>query len=244
MPPAVAWVTPRPSSQRGRRPIPSKWLPDNACAVYRPSRRPRAPFERVWGAQAFAIQWPSDVEQVCNQPGPSPANDPMPAHLPELDRGRAAATFDQMAQSIASYEASATSAICKMRWRASCRRSSTASCKGGTGRVSTRLSLIRANRWPGSAPQAPGHAVARDHALPFPAKKRVRLIVPSRGLFLVPGTPLRWGFFNAWGPPTEVAPTLIGSKFLEKKRVIQIKNPAEWTRRGLARAHPPRTREK
>jgi cytochrome c peroxidase len=83
-------------------------LPDNACAVYRASQRPyRALFETVWGAQAFAIQWPSDVEQACNQPGPPPASDPMPVHLTEIDRGRAAATFDQMAQSIASYEASA-----------------------------------------------------------------------------------------------------------------------------------------
>src|SRR5207253_3985358 len=54
-------------------------LPDFACAVYRASQRPyRALFEMVWGAQAFAIQWPSDVAQVCNQPGPPPANDPMP----------------------------------------------------------------------------------------------------------------------------------------------------------------------
>ena len=83
-------------------------LPDIACAVYRASQRPyRALFERKWGAQAFAIGWPGDVEQVCNQPGPPPANDPMPVHLTELDRGRAAATFDQIAQSIAGYEASA-----------------------------------------------------------------------------------------------------------------------------------------
>src|ERR1700760_114775 len=83
-------------------------LPDNTCAVYRASQRPyRALFERVWGAQAFAIQWPSDVEQVCNTPGPPPANDPAPVHLSAGDRGRAAATFDQMAQSMASYEASA-----------------------------------------------------------------------------------------------------------------------------------------
>jgi cytochrome c peroxidase len=83
-------------------------LSDSACAVYRASERPyRALFERIWGVQAFAIQWPSDVEQVCNQPGPPPANDPMPVHLTEFDRGRAAATFDQMAQSIAGYEASA-----------------------------------------------------------------------------------------------------------------------------------------
>jgi len=81
---------------------------DIACAVYRAGQRPyRNLFEAVWGQQAFAIQWPTDVEQVCNQPGPPRANDPMPIHLTQLDRGRAAATFDQMAQSIAGYEASA-----------------------------------------------------------------------------------------------------------------------------------------
>jgi cytochrome c peroxidase len=83
-------------------------LPDIACAVYRASRRPyRALFERVWGPQAFAITWPADVAQVCDQPGPPPANDPTPVHLSADDRGHASATFDQMAQSIAGYEASA-----------------------------------------------------------------------------------------------------------------------------------------
>jgi cytochrome c peroxidase len=83
-------------------------LPDIACAVYRASQRPyRTLFESVWGKQAFAMGWPNDVEQVCDQPGPPSANDSMPVHLSELDRGRAAATFDQMAQSIAGYEASA-----------------------------------------------------------------------------------------------------------------------------------------
>jgi cytochrome c peroxidase len=83
-------------------------LPDIACAVYRAAQRPyRGLFEAVWGQQAFAIQWPSEVEQVCNEPGPPPANDPTPVHLTQLDRGRASATFDQMAQSIAEYEASA-----------------------------------------------------------------------------------------------------------------------------------------
>jgi cytochrome c peroxidase len=83
-------------------------LPDIACAVYRASQRPyRGLFEVVWGQQAFAIQWPSDVEQVCNRPGPPTGNDEMPVHLTPVDRGRAAATFDQMAQSIASYEAAA-----------------------------------------------------------------------------------------------------------------------------------------
>jgi cytochrome c peroxidase len=83
-------------------------LSDIACAVYRASQRPyRDLFQKVWGAQAFAIAWPNDVEQVCSRPGPPPANDPKPVHLSDADRGRAAATFDQMAQSIAGYEASA-----------------------------------------------------------------------------------------------------------------------------------------
>jgi cytochrome c peroxidase len=83
-------------------------LPDIACAVYRASQRPyRALFESVWGVQSFAVAWPGDVEQVCNRPGPATAVDPLPVHLSSIDRGRAGATFDQMAQSIAGYEASA-----------------------------------------------------------------------------------------------------------------------------------------
>ncbi|MGY4432903.1 cytochrome c peroxidase [Bradyrhizobium sp. F1.13.1] len=82
-------------------------LPDVACAVYRASQRPyRSLFEAVWGAQAFTINWPANTEDVCNQPGPPAAGDPAPVHLSVVDRGRAAATFDQMAQSIAGYEAS------------------------------------------------------------------------------------------------------------------------------------------
>ena len=50
-------------------------LPDIACAVYRASQRPyRAMFESVWGTQSFAITWPGDVEEVCNQPGPPTAS--------------------------------------------------------------------------------------------------------------------------------------------------------------------------
>jgi cytochrome c peroxidase len=83
-------------------------LSDIACAVYRASQQPyRALFEKVWGQQAFAIAWPGDVEQVCDRPGPPPASDPLPVHLSPTDRGRAGATFDQMAQAIANYEASA-----------------------------------------------------------------------------------------------------------------------------------------
>src|ERR1700675_917673 len=83
-------------------------LPDIACAVYRASLRPyRGLFESVWGPQAFAIAWPGDVEGVCDRPAPPAAAEPLPVHLSPIDRGRVGTTFDQMAQSIASYEASA-----------------------------------------------------------------------------------------------------------------------------------------
>src|SRR5271167_755771 len=83
-------------------------LPDIACAVFRASQRPyRALFENVWGPQAFAIAWPTDVEQVCDRPGPPTSREALPVHLSSVDRGRVGTTFDQMAQSIAGYEASA-----------------------------------------------------------------------------------------------------------------------------------------
>ena len=82
-------------------------LTDPACEVHRASQRPyRGLFEQVWGKQAFAIAWPKDVETICNQPGPSPVNDPLPVHLDAADRGTASTTFDQIAQSLAGYEAS------------------------------------------------------------------------------------------------------------------------------------------
>jgi len=57
-------------------------------------------FEAVWGRQAFSRR-PPDVEQVCDQPGPPATHGLTPVHLTELDRGPAAATFDQSAQAIA-----------------------------------------------------------------------------------------------------------------------------------------------
>jgi cytochrome c peroxidase len=60
----------------------------------------------VWGAQGFAIHWPTDVNTVCNRPGPTPASDPLPLHLARVDRGIAQTTFDHIAQSIAAYETS------------------------------------------------------------------------------------------------------------------------------------------
>jgi cytochrome c peroxidase len=82
-------------------------MSDPACVVRRLSQSVYRPlFETVWGEQAFAIQWPADVEQVCSKPGPAPASDPFPVHLGKVERGRSNATYDQFAQSISLYEAS------------------------------------------------------------------------------------------------------------------------------------------
>jgi cytochrome c peroxidase len=71
------------------------------------SRGPyRAYFERLWGAQSFAIHWPDNVEHVCSTPGPAASTDPLPVHLNAVDRGIASATFDDMALAMASFEAS------------------------------------------------------------------------------------------------------------------------------------------
>jgi cytochrome c peroxidase len=84
-------------------------LPDTACAVYRIATGAYAPlFELLWGQSSFAIQWPADVEQVCNQPAPAPASDPLPVHLSATDRQASNDAYDHMALAMAQYEASPT----------------------------------------------------------------------------------------------------------------------------------------
>jgi cytochrome c peroxidase len=82
-------------------------LPDSACVVYRVSQRPyRDLAEALWGPQALAIHWPTNVEQICGSPGPAPASDPLPVHLSPLGRGSSDRTFDQFAEAIATFESS------------------------------------------------------------------------------------------------------------------------------------------
>jgi cytochrome c peroxidase len=82
-------------------------LIDPACMVYRMSQRPyRSMAERLWGGQAFAVQWPTNVKEVCDRPGPAPDSDWLPLHLGAVDRGIAQTTFDQIAQAIAAFESS------------------------------------------------------------------------------------------------------------------------------------------
>jgi cytochrome c peroxidase len=80
---------------------------DAACVVYRASGRPYRPLaERLWGAQAFAIRWPADVQTICDRPGPATKADPLPVHLTAVDRGIVQASFDKIAEAIAAYEGS------------------------------------------------------------------------------------------------------------------------------------------
>src|SRR5439155_13669925 len=79
---------------------------DTVCLVRRLSHTPyKSFFELVWGAQSFAITWPSDTDRMCDKPGPPAADDPQPVHLSAADRGRSNSTYDQFALAIAAYEA-------------------------------------------------------------------------------------------------------------------------------------------
>lgn len=82
-------------------------LSDAACVVYRISTGAyKDIFTSVWGTQAFAIRWPSDVETICNTPAGVFGSNDTPLALSKEDRGLANATYDQYALSITAYESS------------------------------------------------------------------------------------------------------------------------------------------
>ena len=99
-----------PSSEQAAGPLvnPAEMgLPDPACAVQRVSLRPYRPlFEAVWGAHAFDIRWPADVDEICGRPGPPSPSNPIPVHLSEPDRERASLAYDQIGLAIRAFEAS------------------------------------------------------------------------------------------------------------------------------------------
>ena len=75
-------------------------LPDSACVVYSVcSATYPVSFEEVWGAGACDIAWPADVEPVCATEGGSVA-------LSAADRAKSDMAYDEIALSIAAYEAS------------------------------------------------------------------------------------------------------------------------------------------
>ncbi len=79
-------------------------LPDNACVVYRvcnpvvPENYPIS-FQEVWGPESCAIGWPIDIETVCAMEGAM-------VELSDEDRFKAERAYDNIALSIAAYEAS------------------------------------------------------------------------------------------------------------------------------------------
>ena len=76
-------------------------LPDSACVVYYVCTAPAYPvsFEAVWGDGACDISWPIDVESVC-------ASEGVTVDLSTEDRAKSDMAYDNIALSIASYEAS------------------------------------------------------------------------------------------------------------------------------------------
>jgi len=75
-------------------------LPDSACVVYQVSTGSYpVSFEEVWGTGVGAINWPGDVEAVC-------ATEDTTVTLSDEDRVRSNQAYDQIALSIAAYEAS------------------------------------------------------------------------------------------------------------------------------------------
>jgi cytochrome c peroxidase len=80
---------------------------DSACIIYKISVGQYASlFKTVWGADSFAMTWPSNVAQICAQPGPPPADNPYPVQLSASDRALSNTDFDHFAMAIAAYEAS------------------------------------------------------------------------------------------------------------------------------------------
>ncbi len=106
---AVGSAIPLRSKPRGHRPTPWKWrCPILPAPPIAPRSDPVARFQQVWGKQAFAITWAADAGHECDTPGPSPGGVP-PQRLDTVQRGLASDTYDRMAESIASFEASAES---------------------------------------------------------------------------------------------------------------------------------------
>jgi cytochrome c peroxidase len=76
-------------------------LPDNACVVYKVCTSPMYGelFQQVWGPEVCDIMWPSDIESVCMMEGSM-------VFLSDEDRIKVETAYDDIALSIAAFEAS------------------------------------------------------------------------------------------------------------------------------------------
>jgi cytochrome c peroxidase len=84
-------------------------FPDTACIIFRLSRAVYRPlFETVFGEESFAINFPSDTEQICSTPGGAAVfgGSTTPVHLSVADRTISNNDYDHWAQSLDAYEQS------------------------------------------------------------------------------------------------------------------------------------------
>jgi cytochrome c peroxidase len=107
---ATGLITGSPSSDQALVPFVSPFemaLPDPACAVRRIAVGPYATlFANIWGTASLAITFPADTDRLCARPNNNGA-DQTPVPLEKEDRARATLTFEQIAETVGTYEGSA-----------------------------------------------------------------------------------------------------------------------------------------
>ena len=82
-------------------------LPDTACITFRLSQAVYRPlFEEVWGAGSFAINFPSNTEQICDTPNGAAifGGSATPVNLSPADRTRSNNVYDEWGLSLSAYE--------------------------------------------------------------------------------------------------------------------------------------------
>ena len=101
---ATGWKLGNPAADQAQGPFLNPMeqaLPDSACVVYRvcTATTYSVSFEDVWGAGACEIQWPANVDTTCATEGGMVSLNP-------ADRAKSNMAYDNIALSIAAYEAS------------------------------------------------------------------------------------------------------------------------------------------
>ncbi len=109
---ATGYLLQNPDAEQAQHPpvdTQEMQLPDTACIAWRLSQAQYRPlFEQVWGAGAFNINFPPDVEQICSTPGGAAifGTSTTPVQLTPEDRTRANSVFNHWGQSLDAYEKS------------------------------------------------------------------------------------------------------------------------------------------
>ena len=101
---ATGWELGNPAADQAQGPFLNpveQALPDAACVVYRVCEGDYGElFDKVWSSQACMIDWPTNIEQTCKDPGGLVS----PVNRVKVDRA-----YDRIALSIAAFEDSSTS---------------------------------------------------------------------------------------------------------------------------------------